>query len=328
MGFNPEILQRFFKGKYSRKDFLIIKSAFGNPEMEAKLKNLLQNHWFDFNDKPLSEINIDNVLHKIHHQIHVEDRQTKSKRFIAFFQRAAAILIVPLVLSFLAIYYFQPTPGTPEMAIAEIQCPMGVCTKFVLPDGTTGFLNSGSTLEYPVIFTNHRYVKLQGEAFFDVAHSNKKPFTVKTAHTGIKVLGTRFNVMAYKNDNNEEVTLEQGKVEVSSPGGKLLDILQPGQKLVLNTTARTYQTKNVEALQYSAWTEGKLVFRNENMQEVAKRLGRWYNADIEIADKELMRYAFRATFTDEPLNEVLKLLALTAPLKYKIETRESAGAFN
>jgi ferric-dicitrate binding protein FerR (iron transport regulator) len=325
MDFNPEILQRFFKGKYSRKDFLAVKSIFEKPEKEAEIKNLLQNHWFDFNNEPLPEGNIEHVLHKIHHQISLEEKRVNNNRFITTFQRIAAILIIPLILTFFAIFYFQPKSPTPEIAFAEIQCPLGVRTKFVLPDGTTGFLNSGSTLEYPVIFTSERNVTLIGEAFFDVKHDKEHPFTVNTPHLATKVLGTQFNVIAYDNENTEEIILREGKVEVYSNQGEKLETLQPNQKMVLNTETRQYSKNKVEADQYVSWTEGKLVFRNENMQQVASRLGRWYNVEIEIQDPELLKYAFGATFIDEPLDEVLKLLALTAPLRYKEQIRETTN---
>lgn len=323
MDFNPEILQRFFNGKYSRKDYLAIKSVIEKPEKKSELKDLLQNHWFEYNKEILPDGNIDHVLDKIHHQIRLEEKQVTSNRFINVFQRIAAILIVPLILTFLTLFYFQSKSPTSEIAFAEIQCPLGVRTKFVLPDGTTGFLNSGSTLEYPVIFTNDRNVKLTGEAYFDVAHDKEHPFTVHTPNLATKVLGTQFNVIAYENEGNEEIVLQEGKVEVYSSRGEMLETLQPNQKLVLNTETRQYLKNQVEADQYVSWTEGKLVFRNENMQQVANRLGRWYNVEIEIRDTELLKYAFRATFIDEPLEEVLKLLAKTTPITYEEQIRET-----
>lgn len=325
MDLNPKILKRFFEGKYSRKDFKTIKSVFEKPEKEAEIKNLLQNHWFDFNHETLPEVNINHILDKIHHKIQLENKHVKRMLFITAFQRTAAILIIPLILTFLTIFYFQSKETAPEIAFAEIQCPLGVRTKFVLPDGTTGFLNSGSTLKYPVIFTSERNVTLNGEAFFDVMRDEEHPFTVNTPHMSTKVLGTQFDVIAYKNENTEEIILKEGKVEVYSNQGEKLETLQPNQKLVLNTQTRQYNKSTVEALQYISWTEGKLVFRNENMLQVASRLGRWYNVEIEIKDPELLKYAFRATFIDEPLDEVLKLLALIAPLKYKEQIRETTN---
>ena len=116
MDINPKILKRFFEGKYSRKDFKTIKSVFEKPEKEAEIKNLIQNHWFDFNEEALPEGNVDHVLDKIHHQIQLENKPVNKVRFITVFQRIAAILIVPLILSFLAVFYFQSKTTTPEMA--------------------------------------------------------------------------------------------------------------------------------------------------------------------------------------------------------------------
>lgn len=325
MDCNPEILRRFFKGKYSRKDFLAIKSVFEKPDQKEELKNLLQNHWNDFNNEPLPKSNVDHVLQKIHQQIQLEEIKLKNNRFIAVFQRIAAILIIPLILAFMAVFYFQSKKPKTEVAVAEIQCPMGVRTKFILPDGTTGFLNSGSTLEYPVIFTNTRNVTLKGEAYFNVKRDEEHPFTVNTPNLKTKVLGTQFNVIAYENEDSEEIILKEGKVEVYSMKGEKLEILQPDQKLFLNLQTWQYNKNQIESEQYVSWTEGKLTFRNESMQQVANRLGRWYNAEIEIRDPELLKYAFRATFIDEPIEEVLKLLAKTAPLIYKEQIRETSN---
>jgi len=323
MDFNPERLQRFFKGKYSRADCLTSEKFFTDITRRGELKGILQNHWAEINREPLPEGNIDHMLHRIHHQIHLEERSGRRQGFIAGFQRVAAILIIPLILGFFAVYYTQTNKNPDEAAMAEIQCPLGVRTKFVLPDGTTGFLNSGSTLEYPVRFTRERNVTLNGEAYFDVAPDKERSFTVTTPHLGTRVLGTQFNVIAYQNENIEEIILKEGVIEVFSHRGKKLETLQPNQKLDLDILTKRYSKSQVEAHQYVSWTEGKLVFRNESLQQVANRLGRWYNVEIEIQDPELLKYALWATFIDEPLEEVLKLLALTAPLCYEEQIRET-----
>lgn len=325
MAFNPELLYRFFNGKYSRKDYLEIKSILEKPEEKDELEHFLQDHWSEFNNELLPKGNVDFILQKIHRQIDLEEKKIKTNSFISVFQKIAAILIIPLILSFMAVFYFQSNSVSPEIAIAEIQCPLGVRTKFVLPDGTTGFLNSGSTLEYQVIFSNNRNVKLTGEAYFNVHHDKEHPFIVNTPNLSTKVLGTQFNVIAYESESCEEIILKEGSVEIYSNQGLKLATLNPDQRLALNTETRQFKTNQIEAEQYVSWTEGKLVFRNESMQLVADRLGRWYNVEIEIADEELLKYAFRATFIEEPLEEVLKLLSRTAPIKYKEYCRETSN---
>uniref|UniRef100_UPI00321694B4 FecR family protein n=1 Tax=uncultured Draconibacterium sp. TaxID=1573823 RepID=UPI00321694B4 len=245
--------------------------------------------------------------------------------FVSAFQRVAAILLFPLILSFLALVYFKPQLITPNTAYAEIKCPLGVRTSFELPDGTIGYLNSGSSIKYPINFKKNRNVSVTGEVFLDVHHNVKHPFIVHTAHLDVKVLGTRFNVISYSDDDLEEIILEKGSIEVLNSIGKSLSVLTPGEKLTYHKLKKVYSKSYVEAKQYSSWIEGKLVFRNENMQQVALRLGRWYNVDIDIQDSELLNYNYRATFVDESLVEVLKLLALTAPITFEEEKREKIG---
>ncbi len=322
MDLNPKILYRFFNGTYSRRDYNEVKAIFLDYDKRFKLRGHLLKHWNEIVEQGLPEDNVDHLLDKIHVKLREEKQTFKTHKFISVFQRIAAILIVPLILTFLVIEYF-PVSETKmnEIVYAEIQCPLGVRTKFNLPDGTIGFLNSGSTLKYPVDFVNKRKVDLVGEAFFDVTHDKQHPFIVHTPNLNIKVLGTSFNVIAYKNEYKEEVILNNGRVDITSIEGEEITVLQPNQKLVLNTQNSKFDKSEVEAIQYVGWTEGKLVFRNEGLKLVAERLGRWYNVEIEIQDTELLKYAFRATFIDEPIEEVLKLLALTAPLSFQEQPR-------
>ena len=178
-------------------------------------------------------------------------------------------------------------------------------------------------MEYAAAFDQERTVTLTGEAYFSVKPDEERPFTVYTPHLSTRVLGTRFNVIAYGNEKCEEIILQEGEVEVYTRKGDKLGKLQSNQKLGLNTGSNRYERSEVEAYQYVSWTEGKLVFRNESMQEVANRLGRWYKVDISIDDAELLSYGLWATFIDEPIEEVLKLLTLTAPIKYEELERES-----
>ena len=318
MRYNTEILKRFFNGSYSRKDYRDVKSIFGDRSNGLFLKSYLKEHWNRFDDANLPHQNTDQLLHQIHHKIRLSENKDRKLKFINFFQRIAAILILPLLLSFLTVLYSKLDNDNSEYAnsetFVEIYCPMGARTSFELPDGTTGFINSGSSLKYPVSFSKGRNVALTGEAYFDVYHDVSNPFVVRTENMQVKVLGTKFNVIAYPDQMEEEVVLSSGQVEISSETGEKLDVLAPNQKLVLNTEENTFEVNQVEASQYTGWTEGKLVFRNEELSQVAERLGRWYNADIVFENEGLSSYKFRATFEDETLDEVLKLIAIAAPI--------------
>lgn len=319
-----QLLQKQAEGRISLHEQIELAELMADPD-NLSAEKIFRDDWQNQLDQESTALNNSEVLlDRVHHRIRLnEDKKVIQTNWLMTFQRIAAILIIPLLLSFLAYYYFQSEKSIPTSSFAEIQCPMGVRTKFQLPDGSTGYLNSGSTLKYPVSFATQRKVELVGEAFFDVVHNEKLPFHVNTQNLDIKVLGTTFNVIANEDELIEEVVLQTGKVDVSALNGKPLAVLKPNEQITLNTEKQTFSKNEVEASQYTGWKEGKLVFRNENMQQVARRLSRWYNAEVVVDDRMLENYAFHATFIDEPLDEVLKLLTITTPLSYQEEKRTS-----
>jgi transmembrane sensor len=318
------LIQRYSEGKLNLKEQIDFSEQLANAENHIA-EEVLNNDWNAHLDSELtSNKDFNSILDRIHHHIRLNEG-VKSFRinWLQRFQRVAAILIFPLLLSFLGYYYFQVKSSATPVSFAEIQCPMGVRAKFQLPDGSTGYLNSGSRLKYPVQFIGQRKVELTGEAFFDVVHNAKIPFHVSTKNLDIKVLGTTFNVIANEDEQTEEIVLQTGKVDVSSKSGEQFAVMKPNEQLTLNIEKQTITKNEVEASQYSSWKDGKLVFRNEDMQQVAHRLSRWYNADVVIDDRHLDNYTFHATFMDEPLDEVLKLLSITTPINYSEEKRIS-----
>jgi len=318
------LVQKHFEGK------LTLKENIEFSELLADQKNLDAEHLLDdswrsqLNSEVFPNRNLTPILDKVHHRIRLNEKIIpKQLKWGQTFQRVAAILIIPLLLSFVVYSYFQKAKSADIIFYAEIQCPLGVRTKFLLPDGSTGFLNSGSKLKYPVVFSKQRTVDLSGEAYFDVVHNKDIPFHVKTQNLDIKVLGTTFNVIANEDEKIEEIVLQNGKVDVLTKSGLQLAVLSPNEQLTLNTENLTFIKKEVIAAQYTSWKEGKLVFRNENMQQVACRLSRWYNVEVLVEDHLLDDYTFHATFIDEPLDEVLKLISITTPITYREERRTS-----
>jgi transmembrane sensor len=137
----------------------------------------------------------------------------------------------------------------------------------------------------------------------------------------IKVLGTKFNVAAYANEAVTEVVLKEGKVEINGTTAAFSHTLQPGEKISYNHETRSVNSMTVDPNVYSAWTNGYLVIDNEPLSQAAKKLERWYGAEILIQDEALKNFRFKATFHEETLDEVLRFIAMTTPLTYKIENR-------
>jgi ferric-dicitrate binding protein FerR (iron transport regulator) len=315
-------LRRYFANIYSRKDFFNISSAFHQKENDLYLQEQLKAHWMDFDESELPDVQLNSILDKVQHRIYLDENRKRKKRVVSFLQvaqRIAAILFLPLLITSVIYNNWYPRNKQTQTSWAEIQCPLGVRTKFHLPDGSTGYLNSGSVLKYPVSFENSRNVVLSGEGYFDVRHNENSPFHVKTRNLDIKVLGTSFNVVAYNDEKSEEIILQTGHVDVSDQNGNKIASLTPDERLVVEMENKKFNLGKVVSEQYTAWKEGKLMFRNERIEDVAVRLGRWYNAEILIdqTDARIKTYTFHGTFVDEQLDDVLKILSLGAPISYR-----------
>jgi ferric-dicitrate binding protein FerR (iron transport regulator) len=316
---DSKIVGRYFANIYSRKDFFNLKTAFGQKGENLELEEQFKDHWMDFNEREFPDVQLDHLLDKIQHRIYLEQKSNrKVVPLLQIFQRVAAILFIPLLLASLIYNFWNQKGEETNISWVQIQCPPGVRTKFQLPDGSTGFLNSGSLLTYPTNFAKERNITLSGEGYFDVVHNEKSPFHVITKNLDIKVLGTTFDVVAYDNEDKEEIILQTGHIEVSDKEGTKLASLIPDQKLVLNKIERKYNIEKISSGQYIAWKEGKLMFRNENIENMAIRISRWYNVDVVVDKKhsDIGTYTYHGTFVDEHLDDVLKLLSLSSPIRY------------
>jgi ferric-dicitrate binding protein FerR (iron transport regulator) len=211
----------------------------------------------------------------------------------------------------------------------DIDCCKNVRIKFTLPDGSFGWLNSGSTLKYALNFNSARVVQLSGEAFFDVSQQEGKLFLVKTKYLDVEVKGTSFDVAAYDGEMNVDVTLEKGVVFLKDGKSARFVEMKPNEQVSFNIDKQSFTKANVAALNFSAWKEGKLILRNASLCELAKQLSRWYNVETKIQNDQNIVCQFRATFEDENLPEVLRLLKLSSNLDYTIDERvkQADGTF-
>ncbi len=318
-----QLLKNFTEGKYSFREFKRIASWFEDNSLRDELESGILKHWNEFTggtEEPEKDLSI--VFDQLREQVRREQPHTISfqKRMIRFYSSIAAVLLLPLLAFTIFILAEKNNKG--ESAWAEIYAPPGARTKFVLPDGSKGWLNSNTRLKYPLNFSHNRHLDLSGEAYFEVAKNKKYPLTVSTPSLDIRVTGTIFSVSALTEESTTDVILEEGKVEIYNPGIGLAAVMKPDQKFEFDNLNKKYQIKTLNALKYNAWKDGLLIFRNEQLDDVFKRLSRWYNVKINISDEQIKRYRYRATFKNEPIEEVIRLIALTLPIEYKIQKRE------
>jgi len=199
--------------------------------------------------------------------------------------------------------------------------PIGGLYAVKLSDGTKIWLNSKSSLKYPVKFNeNSREVTLAGEAYFEVSKNPHNPFTVKTKSGNVTVLGTHFNISAYPEDKKFETTLTEGKVkisEISKAGEKEAVVLKPGQQARVQNG--DIKVAEVDTIGYSAWKEGKFYFENENLKSILIKMMRWYNFNVKFEEKTLEQIKFTGiVLKDEPIDQFLDIISKTSNVKYKI----------
>lgn len=261
-------------------------------------------------------------------KVNVKIPQSKYRKWRITVQRAAAILFLPLLVYSGYMTIKNQTKGNTKVQVImqTVSTRQGMVTQFALADGTKVWLNSGSELEFPIRFAaDKREVKLKGEAFFEVTKNEKQPFRVNANELKVEVLGTSFDVVSFDDDTQSEVILVTGKVALSSEDGQIkkeYGTMHSGQRAIYEKEKQKVFTEEVEVGKYIAWRKGNLIFRDDSMEDVVKRLSRWFNVEITINDPEIKNYIYKATFRNENLTQVLNLLKLSAPIDYRITDRK------
>ena len=172
-----------------------------------------------------------------------------------------------------------------KVMMQTLSTPRRKTFKVVLSDGTEVWMNAESKLVYPNRFTGpSRVVRLDGEAYFKVAHNAKCPFIVRTNQLQTRVLGTEFNLRNYSKVDTH-VTLLKGSVEVSNASGTIKRKIKPGEDAQL-TAGNTFKVKQVDTEEYSMWKDGYFYFDNVSFIEIAQELGRWYNVSVVFNNRK------------------------------------------
>jgi transmembrane sensor len=317
-----EVLDNFIKGKYTHNQYLQVKEWFYDIHNYEEVKENIYDYWKEINNlKEVDEESFEHIYENIEYHILLEEHNHAKKRKLwDAYRQVAAILLIPILVFSIYYYLIGESSRPVESGWVEINSPDGARTEFMLPDGSKGWLNSGSILRYIPPFNKSRVVELNGEAFFDVV-SKKSVFTVSIEDLNISVYGTEFNVAAYSGENQSEVVLESGIVMVKGKRCNLEKELMPDQKLTYIPANHKYILQQVDAEIYTSWKEGFLMMDNETFEEASRRMEKWYNIEIKIEDETLKKYRFKATFQDEPVEEVFRLIALTTPIEYEIRKR-------
>lgn len=309
------LIQAYSEGTISRDDILFlerwVQESEANQDYFFQYKNILDN------SSPLN-INTGLALEKVLGRITAKKQKPG---LVQVLLKIAAILVIPLLISTLFLWTSRTAEKrAEEKNMVTMHAAFGSVSSFILDDGSTVWLNSGSSLSFPEKFAgDDRVVYLTGEAYFEVRSNEQAPFIVQAGRFSVKATGTRFNVMSYP-DQDPSVTLAEGIISLSiSEKGQPAKALtmRPSQHVTLEGANSEIYSEFGDTYKHYSWKDGKLIFRNDLMADVMQRISLQYNVDIEIADDILLQNRYRATFENESLTDVLDLLKLASPFKYR-----------
>ncbi|MES3018109.1 MAG: FecR domain-containing protein [Bacteroidota bacterium] len=205
-----------------------------------------------------------------------------------------------------------------------IRTPASGQYEVVLSDDTRVWLNAGSSIKFPTAFTsNERLVEIEGEAYFEVSKDKKRPFKVKSDNQLIEVLGTHFNVNAYRDEASVKTTVLEGSVKISA--GAENNIIKPGQQNRLSRTKEKMDVVEVDVEEAISWKNGLFMFENEEIHSIMRKISRWYGVDV-VYEQNNIEEKFGGTVSKfENVSQVLKILEVTGTIHFKIVQGDDSG---
>lgn len=296
--FSPELEERIQKW--------IIKGSNNKEKEQASFA-----YWSELDVKATSETY--STLKRINRKIGYQKTSffTKATRIVA--------VIIPLCLIIGGYLYYVSN----QNHLIEVSVAYGQIKHLSLPDSSEIWINSGTTLKYPRDFSQkERVIHLNGEAYFSVRKDSLKPFIVQTKQLAVRVLGTKFNVKAYSNDENTTTTLTSGKVEVNTLSNDS-KILKPNEQFIYNKKSSKIKVVEISQAEAKGWITGNLIFINVPLTEIIQTLERKFNIAIEYKGNIPISKLYTVKFLkEENLYEVLDILEDMIGFTYKTDNNK------
>ncbi|MDD7886948.1 FecR family protein [Flavivirga sp. 57AJ16] len=303
MEVTPELLKKYSNGDCSDIEIKAVETWL---EVEGGVED-------EHQEVIISSDTGSNIWNKIKEtKKHIPRHQTKKLKPNKVLAIVASVLILIGITTYLTIINSSITYST---GIGELKT-------ILLKDGTKITLNSATTLKLSNKFnTENRKVTLDGEAFFEVAKDSLHPFTITTMESVTKVLGTKFNLSAYQNENNK-LTLKEGKVLFYQKGlhEDMGVILTPKEQIVIKDDKLTKSIVNPE--KYSAWVYHQFIFENEPFVSIARKMERKYGISIRIEREDLKKAQYRGTYKKPTLKTLLEDLSFVLKFNYTHNEKE------
>jgi ferric-dicitrate binding protein FerR (iron transport regulator) len=308
-------LNRYVNGLYTHADAETLQKAWACGEGYEQTSEVMDRVWDDYSDvpTPLQQRQSEDEARQLLKRLRRHEKRISLRRMWKY---AAAVAL--LILASGMLYFLSSGGSDKEIPYMTIKVEHGKQERVTLPDGTKVILNAGTAFSCPQSFHGEkRTVKLDGEAFFDVARNRSKPFVVQTGNAGIEVLGTSFNVKAYGEDEFIAVTVESGKVKVNMEDAMMQ--LLPGEQFFLDRTTHEVHRNRENTGKTKSWISGELYFNKTPIRSVINELMRRYDCVIEFEDGKIPGEYLSGAHDNKTLEAVLNSIHYTTGINYRKE---------
>ena len=301
---DEEVLVAFLKGELDAAQAAAVEAWYDRSAANRRM--LGQVYYILYVSDRINDaagIDVERSLRQFKRRMHAGRRISLRRSAVRI--AAAAVIAAVLLAGGLTTVLLSKRLAQPVTVVTQL----GERSQVVLPDGTKVWLNSSSSVEYVApFFSRQRRVKMEGEAYFEVEHDARRPFVVVTGQVVSTVLGTTFNVHAYSEDENYQITLATGSLLVD--GGPESRSVRPGEQGFFERTSGLLSLRRVNVEQVLSWQEDRLYFRAEPLASIARSLERQFNVDITIPDERLRRICFTGEFVDgENIHEIMRIIS-------------------
>jgi ferric-dicitrate binding protein FerR (iron transport regulator) len=327
-----ELFEKLIKNEISREEFETLLEGFDDDEIRAKYDEYLAALFEKEMSSHLEGLEEASKKTTIEDVLNVSNKVAIKKeggRKLRKYPVAAIILIFigTLFSVMLAISWLEQEEvdnlayETEESSLITKSTPNRRMFRMRLEDGSFVHLNAVSKIIYPQTFGNkRREIEIEGEAYFDIARDETKPFNIKVKDHDVEVLGTSFNIKAYNEDDDFSVAVESGKVRVDLKIEGIEPVmLTKGQKLIFSSRSKKAQVVPVNTEEELIWRKGILKFQSTPMAQVEKMLERWYGVEVIIEDKDIYSYNFTGNHENKNITSVLEALSFMTGTEYRIK---------
>lgn len=314
MEITPELLEKYYLGKCTPEEILAVEQWQGSNEHGGDLvlseteKKALENEIWQRLEKATVLLPAGPASDSM---VSMAGKRKPSRLF--WRAAASALLITSIAALFIRQHSAKQKNGT--IVYKTFSTARGQKASVTLTDGTVVVLNSESSLQYPEHFAGTaRILYLKGEGYFRVAKDPSRPFSVYTARTLTRVLGTVFDLKAYEHEP-ATLAVEEGRVRFGDLNNLPPTIYTAGRWSQFDLNG-ALSTKMINAADYTAWKENKLIFTGQTLAQIIPVLKRWYNVNIKMTNPALSELRFTGEFNNVSINFILDRMSFVMKFHY------------